>query len=372
MATLEIRKIEENLFKHIPSDNLNWFVSAFYCKTDGDNFQVVENSGSKRGEFHYSDVTVYDIGGGAENFASSQSLMQRLKELGYTGFFREGEVSPSLLSGFVKKDYSQIEVDSTSTGTNAMLPIPSDGRSTVVITNTSLSGINGFFVDTSEDVYDGKEYDIHNLTGNSVTIKHNNTATFFLSKNGNDVIIPNNEILKIKYSVSESGLKEWMRSWSDEGEFLTFTLSRNWAMPTLDRVYYINFTGAIEFRPVGANNTIIDSLTNRNMGMFITPYNCVITKVQIVTRNSGAFTGVFGLASGEIVPNSNINVQMINRIVHVSEIITCAGFFVTEFEFSASPDVISKGNVVSPCFIFSNKPQATINGVTIQIQIKKV
>ena len=84
MATLKIYKVETNLFRHEPSDKSNWFVSSFYCKVDGDYFQVVESGGSKRGEYLFSDVEVYDIGGSAETFATPQLLMQRLKELGYT------------------------------------------------------------------------------------------------------------------------------------------------------------------------------------------------------------------------------------------------------------------------------------------------
>lgn len=98
MATLKIYKVETNLFRHEPSDRNNWFVSSFYCKVDGNYFQVVESGGSKRGEYLFSDVEVYDIGGSAETFATPQLLMQRLKAIGYTGFFREGEATPPPLA----------------------------------------------------------------------------------------------------------------------------------------------------------------------------------------------------------------------------------------------------------------------------------
>lgn len=97
MATLQIRKETSKVWRHVPSDELPYIVSKLYIKSDGDNIRVVELGGSQRGIYNFANVTVYDIGGGAESFTSASELMQRLEALGYIGFFNEGEVSPSTL-----------------------------------------------------------------------------------------------------------------------------------------------------------------------------------------------------------------------------------------------------------------------------------
>jgi hypothetical protein len=97
MATLQIRKETNKVWKHVPSDALPYIVSKLYIKSDGDFIRVVEQGGSQRGQYNFADVSVYNIGGSAETFTSAQQLMERLEALNYIGFFYEGEVSPSEL-----------------------------------------------------------------------------------------------------------------------------------------------------------------------------------------------------------------------------------------------------------------------------------
>jgi len=66
-----------------------------YCKTNGDTFVITEHGGSQRGKYLYSDISIYDIGGGAETFTSALLLMQRLEALSYVGFYYDGEVIPA-------------------------------------------------------------------------------------------------------------------------------------------------------------------------------------------------------------------------------------------------------------------------------------
>jgi hypothetical protein len=94
MATLEIRRKTNKVWQHVSSDLGTYIVSKMYCKTNGNTFQIVESGGSKRGEYDFSDITIYDDvnSGGAETFASAELLMKRLEALNYVGFYYDGEV----------------------------------------------------------------------------------------------------------------------------------------------------------------------------------------------------------------------------------------------------------------------------------------
>lgn len=124
MATLQIRKLSEKVWKHIPSDANNFILSKLYAKTDGNTFKIIEDSGSNRKEYTYSDITVYDdsIGvGSPETFLSSQALMLRLEALKYVGFNRDGDVPTSIdeapINGLIygRKNAGWIEVTGGTT-----------------------------------------------------------------------------------------------------------------------------------------------------------------------------------------------------------------------------------------------------------------
>ena len=103
MATLEIRKKSLKTWLHVPSDADNFILSKFYCKTDAGTFKIVEESGSNRREYSYTDITVYDDTdmGTPETFASAQALMLRLEALKYTGFNRDGDIPTSYIESVV-------------------------------------------------------------------------------------------------------------------------------------------------------------------------------------------------------------------------------------------------------------------------------
>ena len=99
MATLEIRRKTNKVWQHFSSDLGTYIVSKMYCKTNGDIFKIVEHGGSQRGEYDFSDVTIYDDvnSGSAETFESAELLMKRLEALSYVGFYYDGEVLPANL-----------------------------------------------------------------------------------------------------------------------------------------------------------------------------------------------------------------------------------------------------------------------------------
>jgi hypothetical protein len=113
MATLEIRKKSLKTWLHVPSDADNFILSKFYCKTDAGTFKIVEESGSNRREYSYTDITVYDDTdiGTPETFASAQALMLRLEVLKYSGFNRDGDIPTSYIESVVAG--TNITVDNT-------------------------------------------------------------------------------------------------------------------------------------------------------------------------------------------------------------------------------------------------------------------
>ena len=113
MATLQIRKKSLKTWLHIPSDGSNFILSKFYCKTDANTFKIVEESGSNRREYSYSNITVYDDTdiGTPETFASSQALMLRLEVLKYTGFNRDGDIPTSYIESVVAG--TNVTIDNT-------------------------------------------------------------------------------------------------------------------------------------------------------------------------------------------------------------------------------------------------------------------
>ena len=154
----------------------------------------------------------------------------------------------------------------------------------------------------------------------------------------------------------------------------TFSLTRDWLTATLDRVYYINFNNnTIEFKPVGVNNTVIDSLTGRNVGMAVAPYNCVIKKAILTTRNTGAFVGKFGVGSGKLDTSLAFPFAMTNRIVHLDNEIVSLTYVMNEYVFDVVDGLtILAGEIISPSLYFTSQVQTTKNGVTIQIEIEEV
>ena len=143
MATLEIRKETDKVWKHIPSNEPAYIVSKLYIKSDGDNIRVVELGGSQRGIYNVNNISLFDIGGTAETFTTASDLMQRLEALGYIGFFYEGEVSPSIL---ISSDlYNAITL-----GSDGKLYVDLSGVGSV----DSVNGQTGIVVLNADDISD--------------------------------------------------------------------------------------------------------------------------------------------------------------------------------------------------------------------------
>lgn len=252
MATLEIRKKSNKVWQHVSSDLGTYIVSKLYCKTNGNTFKIVEHGGSRRGEYDYSDISVYDICGGAETFVTPLLLMQRLEQLGYVGFLYDGEVLPadlistdasnnliigsdgklfSDISGLVKKQFAQSVSYPLLSGANVSIPIPANGAWGMILTNPLLTSIACLDLSLMvEAPYIGKLFKITNETGNPLELKHLTGAGIqFITKNALSIIIPNKESVFVEYDGTNA--KELFRS------FVTTNQKLITANTTLDSTY---------------------------------------------------------------------------------------------------------------------------------------
>lgn len=148
----------------------------------------------------------------------------------------------------------------------------------------------------------------------------------------------------------------------------------NWSTTTLNLYYYIGYNGAaIETAPASVGTTISASMTGRNKGLFIAPFDCKIKRVLFKDGGSGSYTGKFALASG--LPNygGTWNIGYTNIVTHLDDAISSPGYAQNKFEFLVDDDItVPKGYVVSPMLIFSAQAGATKLSIEISIEIEEV
>jgi hypothetical protein len=137
-------------------------------------------------------------------------------------FYSSNNTYNPLENLFVKKSFAQGYVYPDVTGADASIPIPANGASKIVLSNASLTSIacldlTAIIGNPSAEVpYTGKLLQIANATGNDVELKHATGANIqFFTKDGNSIIIPNNETLFVEYDAD--GVVELFRSWSSGG-----------------------------------------------------------------------------------------------------------------------------------------------------------
>jgi hypothetical protein len=215
-----------------------------YCKTNGNNFQIVESGGSKRGEYDFSDVTIYDDvnSGGAETFASAELLMKRLEALSYVGFYYDGDV---------------ISADLISTDASNGIGLGTDGK---------------LFVSSGG----GGSTDWSDLTNfNSLT-----NATLPLAGTEEVAIVQGGETKKV--AASEFGGAEQSFVFSQRnvrlsstltgGNWYGFTANTNFQQASFPTNYGASILGIAEFTLRTMNGFVIDGLTYKKLN-FITVYD---------------------------------------------------------------------------------------------------
>lgn len=125
---------------------------------------------------------------------------------------------PILGNNFLQKDFEKGQIVNTS-GSGIVIPLNIKGRNNIIL-NGALTGVVGFSLtnldanpSSSEYPHEGKDYYIQNKTGHEVTLKNFDTTVdiAFLSKDGNDIVVPNNGIVSFKKSLNV--LQEIFRSY---------------------------------------------------------------------------------------------------------------------------------------------------------------
>lgn len=136
MIKLQIRKKTTKVWQHFITDGENFILSKCYCKTNGNKFRVVEDGGTAKKEYLYSEIEVYDdlSGGSAETFTSSLQLMNRLSALNYVGFSKDGDV---VIADLISSDSSNALIE----GADGKLYVPSADTSSFATTTQLNEGL---------------------------------------------------------------------------------------------------------------------------------------------------------------------------------------------------------------------------------------
>lgn len=94
MSSLIIRKHSAKVWEHIPSDQPTpFYLSKFYVSLDDNKIRIVEQGESKRNAYSVFNITIEVVGGGTfTGFTSASALLEKLEELGYPAFYKDGEL----------------------------------------------------------------------------------------------------------------------------------------------------------------------------------------------------------------------------------------------------------------------------------------
>lgn len=120
MADLQIRKKSIKTWQHVDSVNGSFILGKFTFSTDNTRMQIIEEGHAKRNYYELQNITIFDdtAGGLAESFSSFSLLSQRLEELKYPAFYRDGDSNVSVVPDLSNAFTSQTVVFSDFTALN--------------------------------------------------------------------------------------------------------------------------------------------------------------------------------------------------------------------------------------------------------------
>ncbi len=157
----------------------------------------------------------------------------------------ESGTGPISGQAYVKKE-SYSPYNSNVSGDDAEIVLNVNGYSEIRLTNPLLDSIAGVDVAAaisgSEPPYNGKPFRIRNLTGNSITIKHDSisvTNPFKLNAN-TDLVFPDNEIIHFIYDAS--GMIEDVKSFGSSVD-ISGKLDKVETLAAQRRFYAVNADG---------------------------------------------------------------------------------------------------------------------------------
>lgn len=129
--------------------------------------------------------------------------------------------TPLVGSEYVEKSFASSYAYPSITGTDAVIPLPANGASTIIVNNSSLISIAGFDLSlitgnpNAKVPYLGKEYTLENQTNNNITLKHlSSVAIEFFALDKTDLIIPPGKSVRFNYGGSQ--VKETFKNWNSQ------------------------------------------------------------------------------------------------------------------------------------------------------------
>lgn len=143
---------------------------------------------------------------------------------------------PIVGTNYLQKEFEKSQIVN-ATGSDVVIALNIKGRNNIIL-NGALTGVIGFSLTNlelnpayAEYPHEGKDYFIQNKTGHSVTLKNGDSTVdiSFFSKDGNDIVVPNNGIVFFKKYLNI--LQEIFRSFqtlqsvTDEGNTTTNSIT---------------------------------------------------------------------------------------------------------------------------------------------------
>lgn len=335
---MKIIKLNNRVWKFVDVEIGEFSPSKFTINRLNNKVTVVYFNNLKSKTYDIADVEIYDIGAVVPfTTTNGDVFMLKLEELNCPCFQKDETtiINPPIdISGKLNKD--------TTAGVERVWVYGTDGI--------------GFEKPTSElkDVLEFADLASFPLTGETGKIYVALDTNFTYRWSGSAYV-------KISGGGSNKQIFHW---WGG-----------NWNTPTLNRYYYIGYNGgAIEHVPSATDiTTITESMTGRNKGLFIAPFDCKIKRVIFKEGGSGSYTGAFVLASGSPNYNGTWNIGYANIVTHINSAISASGFEQHKNEYTVTDNItVPKGYVISPMLRFSAQGQAGKNAIEISVEIEEV
>lgn len=151
-----------------------------------------------------------------------------------------------------------------------------------------------------------------------------------------------------------------------------FTFSAVWDTINVGSVHVIGYyNNQIIETSSPSTYTFSEALKGENVGMFVAPYNCIITKVLLIDISDDGHDSEFTIGSGAPDYWNAWTNDFLSKELHVQELISKTGSESVYNEFVSTGQTIPTGFRVCPMFRVNNQNNTKKN-FTIQIEILEV
>lgn len=222
--------------------------------------------------------------------------------------------SPNIGDYFIKKSFAKSFAYSSLTGENAVVPLPPNGESTIILNNPGLVSVAGFDLSlitgnsSAEVPFSNKVYRLENQTPNSIVLKHLGAALIgvFIRTTESDLIIPPGEFLYLDYGIST--METLIKSWSNQSDRVYVNLISNIAITSGNENWWnignaANGTTGNPFVNSGTTDLLL-SINNNVLPHFKAVRPCKLKSVSIDFINAGGGKYHLGIVKGKFVSGS--------------------------------------------------------------------